>query len=362
MQPHTPQTTQRIEFIDALRGMTMILVVFSHVELTSFELTTPTFINSLFMSFRMPLFFFISGYIGYKANIKWDLNTWWTMSRKKLMIQLIPTFVFGIIYAYAYYDANFQTFVTHNGKLGYWFTLALLEIFLIVYTTNACLYNSNQNIHRRRMLIALTLLSGGLFLTKIVLKMYPTLNEIGNILSLHHSFNYFQYFAFGYICSMYKDDFNQLIENKHITTVIIVLFATLFYTKISYIDTHVGNNMDMWKITDIILEAFVGYLGLLIVYNTFKTHKDTFSANTKVGSALQFIGKRTLDVYLLHYFLLPNLPQVGKFLKEGYNATLEIAIGILISLIVVGLCLAISGILRTSPVLAKYLFGVNKRK
>lgn len=362
MHTHTPQTIQRIEFIDALRGMTMILVVFSHVEMTSFEFTTPTFINSLFMSFRMPLFFFISGFIGYKANIKWDLNTWWTMSSKKLMIQLIPTFVFGIIYAYAYYDANFQTFVTHNGKLGYWFTLALLEIFLIVYTTNACLYDSNQNIHRRRMLIALILLSGGLFLTKIVLKMHPTLNEIGNILSLHHSFNYFQYFAFGYICSMYKDDFNKLIENKYITTAIIVLFATLFYTKISYIGTHVGNSMDIWKMIDIVLEALVGYLGLLIVYNTFKTHKDAFTANTKVGSALQFIGKRTLDVYLLHYFLLPHLPQVGRCLQEGHNATLEIAIGTFISLIIIGLCLTISGILRTSPVLAKYLFGVNKRK
>ena len=358
----TVQPRKRIEYIDALRGMTMILVVFSHVEMTSFGLTTPTFINSLFMSFRMPLFFFISGFIGYKANIEWNRHTWWTMSKKKLLVQLIPTFVFGLIYAYAYFDADFLTFITHNGKLGYWFTIALLEIFLIVYTTNACLYNKDQDIHRRRMLVALILLSGCLFLTKIVLKMQPTLNEIGNILSLHHSFNYFQYFAFGYICSMYKDNFNRLLENKYIAAAIIVLFASLFYTKVSYVGIHVGNSMNVWKMLDIVLEALIGYFGLLIVYNTFKTYQSSFTADTKVGSALQFIGKRTLDVYLLHYFLLPHLPQVGKYIQEGHNATLEITLGVLLSLIIIALCLIISSILRTSPLLAKYLFGVNKQK
>ncbi len=362
MATNTLQPTKRIEYIDALRGMTMILVVFSHVEMTSFGITNPTFINSLFMSFRMPLFFFISGFIGYKANIEWNLHTWWTMSKKKMLIQLIPTFVFGLIYAYAYFGTDLQTFITHNGKLGYWFTIALLEIFLIVYTTNVCLYNSNQNIHRKRMLIALILLSGGLFLTKIALKMHPALNEIGNILSLHHSFNYFQYFAFGYIGSMYKEDFNRLLENKHISAAIIILFASLFYTKTCYVSTHIGNSMDIWRILDILLEAFVGYFGLLVVYNTFKTYQDSFTSKTKVGSALQFIGKRTLDVYLLHYFLLPYLPQMGQFLEEGHNAALEIAFGIILSLLVIGICLIISSILRTSPILGSRLFGVKTRK
>ena len=362
MSTNSTQPTKRIEYIDALRGMTMILVVFSHVELTTFEITTPTFINSLFMSFRMPLFFFISGFIGYKANIEWNLHTWWTMSKKKLLIQLIPTFVFGLIYAYAYHDANFLTFVTHNGKLGYWFTIALLEIFLIVYTTNVFLYNSNQRTHRKRMLVALTLLSGGLFLTKIVLKMHPSLNEIGNVLSLHHSFNYFQYFAFGYICSMYRDVFTRVLDKKYTMAIVITLFVGLFYAKRFYISVHIGNSFDMWKIVETLIETLIGYFGLLVVYNTFKTYEGSFTTNTKVGRALQFIGKRTLDVYLLHYFLIPYLPQVGKVLQESHNAALEIAVGLILSLIVVALCLVISGVLRTSPVLAKYLFGVSKKK
>ena len=361
MTPTTQQPTKRIEYIDALRGLTMILVVFSHVEMTSFEFSTPTFINSLFMSFRMPLFFWVSGFIAYKANTQWNWHTWRQMSKKKTVIQLIPTFIFGLIYTYAYFHADFHTFIMHNGKLGYWFTIALLEIFLIVYTTNTCLFSSNPKTYRKRLLIALILLSSGLFLTKIALKMHPTLNEIGNILSLHHSFNYFQYFAFGYICSMYKEKFNKLLENKHITTAIIVLFATLFYTKISYIGVHVSNSVNVWKILDITLEALIGYFGLLLVYSTFRTYEHALSSEKKIGRALQFVGKHTLDIYLLHYFFLPYIPQVGSMLLKGNNVTLELSIGILLSLIIICICLIVSSILQTSEILAKYLFGMYKR-
>lgn len=362
MTTNIQQPKKRIEYIDALRGMTMILVVFSHVEMSTFDFNTPTFINDLFMSFRMPLFFFISGFIAYKANVVWNKQTWWQMSRKKLLVQLIPTFIFGLIHAYAYQGVDFREFITNDHKLGYWFTIALLEIFLIVYTTNTLLYSADHNKHKKRMLVALVLLSAVLYVLRFALKMVPSLNEVGNILSLHRTVNYFQYFAFGYICSMYRDVFTRVLDKKYTMAIVITLFVGLFYAKRFYISVHIGNSFDMWKIVETLIETLIGYFGLLVVYNTFKIYEGSFTTNTKVGRALQFIGKRTLDVYLLHYFLIPYLPQVGKVLQESHNAALEITIGLLLSLIVVGLCLVISGILRTSPVLAKYLFGVSKKK
>lgn len=360
MTTSTQLPKKRIEYIDALRGLTMILVVFSHVEMTSFGFETPTFINSLFMSFRMPLFFWVSGFIAYRANIEWNWSTWWIMSKKKILIQLIPTFTFGLIYAYAYFNSDLITFITHNGKLGYWFTIALLEIFLIVYTTNVLLYNNNPKVHRKRMLVALIILSGVLFIAKIALKIIPSLNELANILTLHHSFNYFQYFAFGYICSMYKEVFNKILESKIFSTAIIILFATLFYVKRSHISPLVGG-MSIWAMIEIALEMFTGYFGLLVVFNTVKTYQSSFTADKRTGRILQFIGRRTLDIYLLHYFLLPHLPQVGEFLLKGENATLELITGVLLSIVVLTLCLAISGVLRTSPLLAKWLFGVKSK-
>lgn len=361
MTTSTNYPKKRIEYIDALRGLTMILVVFSHVELSGFEIKNPTFINSLFMSFRMPLFFWVSGFIAYKASIEWNWQTWLQMSKKKVLIQLIPTLFFGLIATYAYFNLDFKAFISSNGKLGYWFTIALLEIFLIVYTTNVCLYNKDPKTHRLRMFIALILISGILFLTKIALKINPTLNEIANTLSFHHTFNYFQYFAFGYICSMYKEEFNKILESKYFSAITITLFAALFYAKRFHISAIAGDGMDIYRMLDILLEMIIGYFGLLIVYNTFKTYQDSFTQDKKIGRALQFIGKRTLDIYIIHNFFIPRLPQIANMMLDGKNTILELCLGLVISLVVIGMCLILSNIIRTSPVLAKWLFGVKPK-
>ena len=129
MQTTLQQPTKRIEYIDALRGFTMILVVFSHVEWFSFDLRS-SFINDLFISFRMPLFFFISGLIGYKANVVWDKAMWWKMSKKKMLVQILPTIVFGLTFACLYKRNSIQDFICNESKIGYWFTIVLFEMFL----------------------------------------------------------------------------------------------------------------------------------------------------------------------------------------------------------------------------------------
>lgn len=54
--------SNRLLHVDAIRGVTMLLVVYNHI--VTFCLPSPclTEINSILLLFRMPLFFFISGY------------------------------------------------------------------------------------------------------------------------------------------------------------------------------------------------------------------------------------------------------------------------------------------------------------
>lgn len=356
------QPTKRIEYIDALRGLTMILVVFSHVELSCMGITTPTYLNEVLMSFRMPLFFFISGYIAYKESLAWDWGMWRTMSRKKLVVQLVPTLILGLLYTYAYYGTDWQTFVTANGKLGYWFTIVLLEMFLILYTTNTCLYTPDRERYRKRMTLTLLLLAGILFVAKMGLKMSPTLNTWANVGSWHHLCSYFQYFAFGYICSMHKERFAQLLEARYTMAIVIGLYALIFGTKKYLIATHLTGSIDLWKVAETLSEALIGYLGLIIVYNTFKTYQNGFTRDKRVGKALQLIGTRTLDIYLLHSFFMPHLPQLSALCSEGKNAVVELFLGGGIALSIIALCLCVSAIIRTSPMLAKLLFGVSKKK
>lgn len=364
MTTDTKSPSERIEYIDALRGLTMILVVFCHIEMTTFGFNDPGFTNigSFFISFHLPLFFYISGLNAYKANIQWNVHTLLTSTYKKAFALIIPAFFFGIIYTYVLLDKNIYDFLAHNAKHGYWFTIALFEIFLIVYTTNACLFNNDSKIYKRRMTIALIAISGFLFLIKIPIKMHPTLNNIGNVLTLHHSFNYFQYFAFGYICAMYKEQFNKILRNRLFSVAIIIFFAALFYIKRFHTSTLISGSMDVWRVLDIFLEMIIGYLGTLAVFNIFRTNHKLFTAEKKIGKAIQTIGKRTLDIYLLHYFLIfIDIHQIGDMLLKKDSAILELTIGLTTTLIVIGLCLIISRILRTSPLMAKWLFGAKSK-
>lgn len=347
----------RIQYIDALRGFTMILVVLTHVESFSFEMES-SFINDVLVSFRMPLFFFISGFIGYKAGVEWTGKTWWTMSRKKLLVQLIPTFFFGLICAYAYLKVDFMAFVTSSNKLGYWFTIALLEMFLLVYTMNWVLYQCSNKESKPRKVIALVLIYVALYLCRLVPDHLPSLSSAYDVLCLHYVSLYFPFFAFGYICSMYKEAFNRMLEHKSFAAIAIILFAVLFYVRRTYILPNLGGGALIF-ISSFFTQLAVGILGLLVVYNTFRTYADSFTSDKRIGRALQYIGKRTLDIYLLHYFFIPYLPQVGRMLEQGNNAALELALGGCISLLVIGLCLVVSNIIRTSPILAKYLFGAK---
>ena len=357
MQVTEKNQTKRIEYIDALRGFTMILVVFSHVEWASFELKD-SFINELFISFRMPLFFFISGFIGYKANVEWNKHTWWMMSKKKMLVQIIPTLVFGLAYTCLYLKVDPYMFVSSHTKLGYWFTIVLFEMFLLVYTMNFALHQCKSKEPRTLKLISIIILTGLLFIARLIPVIFPSCQNAFDVLCLHQTIKYFPFFAFGYACSMYRELFNKCIENRHIITGIIVLFAVLFYTKVMYLTPHAANSQIIF-FTEIIVEILAGILGLVIVYNTFKTYSQHFSHETKVGCALQNIGRKTLDIYLLHYFFLPYVPQIGIALSAGNNSALELLLGGAISILVIGICMGISFVLRTSPILAKYLFGAK---
>ena len=72
MESISTETTshkERLEWLDAMRGFTMILVVAYHVAQFGFDQTVKHSSSlSFLMLFRMPLFFFVSGFLAYKAS------------------------------------------------------------------------------------------------------------------------------------------------------------------------------------------------------------------------------------------------------------------------------------------------------
>ena len=339
----------RLGYIDCIRGLMMLLVVFHHVETYSlFHFTYETEISKFFQLFRMPMFFFISGFLAYKALNKDGVNFGKELS-KKVRILLVPTFVFGIIYSFYIGKDLIQSFA-ETEKTGYWFTLVSFEMFFLVFSVlKLCSLKGKTWMY--------VLVIGAILLTllKFPMKMIPSLCEIGNITSFHYLFEFFQYFVFGMLASKFVERFHAIIDANWMPTIAIPLFAILFCVK---------NSLQPAGISIILmekaLELALAYLGIIIVYAFFRKYQESFVLSSKIGALLSYIGRRTLDIYMLHYFFLPRLPELGDWLKSCPNVALELVLVLLLSIIVVAISLITSNIIRVSDTLAYCLFGKRK--
>ena len=158
---------------------------------------------------------------------------------------------------------------------------------------------------------------------------------------------------------MYKKSFEQITDNKYVITSIIVLFIAITTTRILLLQQpeHIVAQYDLYIKLAMGLN---GILGITIVYKFFQKHQDSFTQEKTLGKHLQYIGRRTLDIYLLHYFLLPDLKFMGEFMGSS-STVVGLFTSIIVSLMVIAVCLVISNAIRLSPILAHYLFGAKTK-
>lgn len=118
----------RIQYIDCLRGFTMILVVYSHVIGYAYLIDKNSFMNCYFMQFRMPLFFFVSGFLAYSFL---DKAKYFKKLKRRLLGQFFPTCVMLLLFD-KYSQSNIASSLLDTYKNGYWFTLVVFELFLFI--------------------------------------------------------------------------------------------------------------------------------------------------------------------------------------------------------------------------------------
>lgn len=123
---------KRIEYLDAMRGFTMLLVVISHVstfQLGRYGSDTFSF-SSIFSEFRMPLFFFVSGFVLFKRDYIWNNNDIKIFFQKKIPVQIISPFIFFFICCVVFSMSALDGLFNYQ-KNGYWFTFTLFQYYLL---------------------------------------------------------------------------------------------------------------------------------------------------------------------------------------------------------------------------------------
>ena len=339
----------RIGYIDALRGMAMILVVYFHIAAYGFGSYEIGY-NDIIERFRMPTFFFISGWLFYKAGRIWDRKTITGMIRKKFMVQIIPTTFFLLLYLTMFNLLDINSF--GSDKKGYWFTFVLFEYFVIYILAEALLNRRDSAIGEMRVFVIMLLLSITAFYYAKYYTRYAT--ELGTWKDILGFLSFVKirhiiFFWFGTFVRRHFDQFIHLTNNRYVTAILIVLFTAII----------------VWPVVlsingvEYIAYLIAGLSGTVICFTFFRIHEQHFSQETWYGRGLQLIGRRTLDIYLIHYFVIPyNLVSPDTWLQYHHN-TLFVPMALILALWVVIISLVISSLLRVSPLLAKYLFGAK---
>lgn len=354
-----PQKKQRLEWLDAMRGFTMILVVANHVGAMAFEIPRGVSTSLQFLVlFRMPLFFFVSGFLAYKASQVWNLATFGQLVGKKLRVQIIPTVVFFLLAAMLLTKdlwATVPDWLSLPTKGGYWFTIVLLYMFLVYYVFA---YLESKLRVRSWIPITLLFLVSLAFYESCYLPKYFTWafgwrgrpNEFMNYSSLTLLFQYFPFFIYGNIVHRYWDQAQKLMDSRwfYPVIVVVVIFAAM--------DTLKWHTLRMaWAILPLTLARFI-LLTMVVMY--FRHYQEYFTKFSVMGASLQYIGRRTLDIYLIHYLFLPDLPTIGAFFdKYRHNFVLDTLTTVVTALLVIAFCIITSNILRVSPFFRKWLFG-----
>lgn len=353
------EPTKRLSWLDALRGFTMILVVAYHVAQVSFHETEKTSAALPFLVLmRMPLFFFVSGFLAYKASFTWTIPNALKLTWKKLKVQVIPALVFmGLFVIFKMKGDiadNFMRLLASPTKGGYWFTWVLLQMFIIYYV--CCYVGKSLSLKKGVLLFAGWAASVFAYETLYLPKVFTYHEDtFFAYSSLVQTIRYMQFFLLGNIIRRYWHQAERLFDTSWFFPLVVTL-AVVCCADIFQLHT-------LKKVWVNLPRTTAMYALLLIVVMFFRHYQAWFEEGKRTGRFLSFIGTRTLDIYLLHFLLLPKMPQVGAWLNANQpNFLLSIVLSVSVALVVIAFCLLASQLLRVSPFLQLYLFGKRQTK
>ena len=241
-------------------------------------------------------------------------------------------------------QGNFENALFHKSKAGYWFTFVALEIyFIFAFVTYLCDKTSSSLIFKTTIYIILAISS--LPLSYWIGKSGFNKSNVSELFSIVSVVSYTPFFLFGVIAKIYKDKFINLIENKWIISIVIVSFFAL----------HIIGNLYNLNIKLIVY----GTIGVTLIFLIFHNFKDYFSCNTTIGKVFSYIGKRTLPIYLTHYFFLGGIAPVATIpLIQNYTRWITGFICyFILALLIIGICLIIEVIFRKAEPLYRICFG-----
>ena len=322
----------------------MLMVVYGHVLAFVLDCKIRESVMGAFLvTFHIPLFFFISGILAHKTSRVFDANTTLRQLWQKFAYILVPTLIFMTAY-HLIMNGNVNGII-NAGPGRYWFTYTLFLYFATYYAIAAiCHVLKCQHAEVITLLLAL-------FVGIFYIVVHPHETILHRWLQTENYANWMQFFALGLVCHRYQNKTIRILNNNLLRTTAIVLFILVF-------------SLHFHNILPPFVESFssfilLRYFGLAMVFIFFYHYRNYFNNDSIISNSLKFIGQRTLDIYLLHYFFFCDLSILKPFFEGNAHPLIEWIFGLSMAFIIIGSSLLLSSLIRTSDTLARHLLAAR---
>lgn len=335
----------RVKYIDSLKGIAILLVVMGHVIACFFydwnvvlhECPNAMYWWRLIYRFHMPLMFFVSGYLYVSDRL---LNTNLVQLWLHKVLPLILPFIFmGTI-----------NYLIRGSAESYWF-LRTLSFYI---TLQMCYEMVRKHIKKSfAALIAdiMFIVVTWLFIEFAIKGRLENCERLNVIFDFQHLIWCWLYFSIGVFMRRYGM-LEKMTANKHIS--VIYPLVTMGYIYLS-----VGEN-----------KALPYYVNLICVFcviiSIFIISRERLTEG-KIAKVLQYCGRHTLEIYVIHPFFLLSLPFVGDIIILQCNGgtsksimngeCIELIASLCISIGTIALCALIYEPMKSFPLLYKCFFG-----
>ena len=342
----TAPENPRLNWIDALRGLTMVSVVMVHVLVSGFGLNPERSALAILRgTFTLPLFFFISGFFLFRPLEEWTRQRIARALRVRGSALLLGTILFSTLFFVVMRRENPFCWLRNANFVEYWYTISLFQIFIWYLVAVGIGKLAGRRLFRTVIFLAAaasvalpyTLWADSYWC-------YWWLNEKTAL--------YFQYFALGMIVRRWQKPFFAWLSRPYMLTLLIA----------AYVSSLIGG----WVYSATLEESCPAVLiflreeasrltGLLLVLRIFYNAREWFDGGSRLLRVWRLTGRRTLDIYFLHYFFIPRMRWVGPYLKQGNTVIPELAGALAVSLVILAVILPLSRLLRSAPILRSLL-------
>lgn len=281
---------ERDNTIDVAKGIAIMLVVLGH---SLGETSSP--LNKIILSFHMPLFFFLSGFLW-----KFKSESYWSILKKKVITLFVPQMTLGVIYSlysivitYGLLHAiKFNDIDFIDNIFRWWFLIVLFWVVVIWE------------------IIMKILKKGGMIFTILISLFYVlVIGDNYNLpLYLHVVPQGMLFYAFGYWIKTIKLKDKEYFDLKgwYLISVPILVIIALINTPVVMYENEYGNILMFY------VSSIVGIYLILIS-----------SEVNKGNRILKYCGFNSIIIYVVHFCIVQSVRGVVIRLPWNINESLS---------------------------------------